>query len=449
MGRLFGTDGIRGVAGRDLTGELAFELGAAAVRVLGRHHGGEHTVVVVGRDTRASGDFLEAAMAAGVCSAGGHVLLAGVQTTPAVAFLTTALGANAGAMISASHNPPEDNGIKFFSRDGYKLPDALEDEMEAALGDTSGRAEGVGIGRIRPIPDARERYVDHLVGAAAAPLSGMRIVVDCANGSASGVAPEALRWLGAEVHVLADQPDGTNINVGVGAMHPEVVAAEVVRVGADAGIAHDGDADRALFADAEGNVVDGDQVLAACALALRDAGTLKQNTVVTTVMANLGFRKAMEAAGIDTRVTQVGDRYVLEEMLRCGAVLGGEQSGHVIFSEHATTGDGILTAIVFLSLAAKAGLTVADLAGRMQRFPQVLENVLVRDRSALDTAPDLAEEIASAIRAAEAALDGQGRVLVRPSGTEPLVRVMVEAATEDDARAHADAIAGVVRRTLG
>jgi phosphoglucosamine mutase len=446
MGRLFGTDGIRGVAGRDLTGELAYELGAAAVDVLGRHRGGEHPVVVVGRDTRASGDFLEAALAAGICSAGGHVLLAGVQTTPAVAFLTTAMEANAGAMISASHNPPEDNGIKFFSREGYKLADALEDEMEAALAANGAhRATGVDVGRIRPIEDARERYVDHLVGAAAAPLSGMRVVVDCANGSASAVAPEALRWLGAEVHVLADQPDGRNINVGVGAMHPEVVAAEVVRLGADAGVAHDGDADRALFADADGNVIDGDQVLAACAIALRDEARLAGNTVVTTVMANLGFRRAMEEALIDVRTTAVGDRYVLEEMLRCGAVLGGEQSGHVIFTEHATTGDGVLTAIVFLSLAAKAGLTVADLAGRMQRYPQVLENVTVRDRAALDSATEVEEAVA----AAEAALGDRGRVLVRASGTEPLVRVMVEAETEDEARSHADAIAGVVRRTLG
>jgi phosphoglucosamine mutase len=258
------------------------------------------------------------------------------------------------------------------------------------------------------------------------------------------VAPEALRWLGAEVHVLADQPDGRNINVGVGAMHPDVVAAEVVRLGADAGVAHDGDADRALFADAAGNVVDGDQVLAACAVALRDAGRLAGNTVVTTVMANLGFRKAMDEAGIDVRTTKVGDRYVLEEMLRTGAVLGGEQSGHVIFSEHATTGDGVLTAIVFLSLAAKAGLTVADLAGRMQRYPQVLENVVVRDRAALDTAAEVTEAVASA----EAALGDRGRILVRASGTEPLVRVMVEAETEDEAHAHADAVADVVRRTL-
>jgi phosphoglucosamine mutase len=443
MGRLFGTDGVRGLAGRELTGELAYALGAAAVRVLGRH-GGAHPVVVVGRDTRASGDSLEAALAAGICSAGGDVMLAGVQTTPAVAFLTTSLKANAGAMISASHNPPEYNGIKFFSRDGYKLPDALEDEIEALLGEASEPATGSEIGRIRPVPDARERYVDHLVGAAEAPLTGMRVVVDCANGSAAGVAPEALRWLGAEVDVIADAPDGRNINVGVGAMHPEVVAAEVVRRGADAGVAHDGDADRALFADAAGNVVDGDQVLAACALALRDDGRLAGNTVVTTVMANLGFRRCMEQAGIEVRTTKVGDRYVLEEMLRTGAIVGGEQSGHVIFTEHATTGDGILTAIVFLSLAAKAGVGVADLAGRMPRFPQVLENVTVADRAGLDGA----DEVWRAVEAAEAELGDRGRVLVRASGTEPLVRVMVEAATEAEAAHHARVIADRVRGSL-
>src|SRR6266540_1061623 len=427
MGRLFGTDGVRGVAGRELTGELAYSLGAAAVRVLGRH-GDDHPVVVVGRDTRASGDFLEAALAAGICSAGGDVLAAGVQTTPAVAFLATALGATAGAMISASHNPPEDNGIKFFSREGFKLPDHLEDEMEVVLKEEPVRAEGVGVGRIRPVPEARERYVYHLVGAAEAPLSGMRVVVDCANGSAAIVAPEALRWLGAEVHVIADQPDGRNINVGVGAMHPEVVAAEVVRLGADA----------------DGNVVDGDQVLAACALALREAGRLTGNTVVTTVMANLGFRRCMEEAGIEVRTTKVGDRYVLEEMLRAGSVVGGEQSGHLIFAEHATTGDGVLTAIVFLSLAAKAGVSVADLAGRMQRFPQVLENVRVTDLAALDAAGD----VWTAVRAAETDLGDRGRILVRPSGTEPLVRVMVEAQTEEEARTHVAAIADAVRRTL-
>ena len=443
MGRLFGTDGVRGVAGRELTGELAYALGAAAVRVLGQH-GGRRPTVVVGRDTRASGDFLEAALAAGICSAGGDVLLAGVQTTPAVAFLTTNLGSNAGVMVSASHNPPQYNGIKFFSRDGYKLPDALEDEIESSVEETSGRSEGLDVGRIHPVPDARERYVDHLVAAAEAPLSGLRVVVDCANGSAAIVAPEALRWLGAEVHVIADQPDGRNINVGVGAMHPEVVAAEVVRLGADAGVAHDGDADRALFADADGNVVDGDQVLAACALALREAGRLTGNTVVTTVMANLGFRRCMEEAGIEVRTTKVGDRYVLEEMLRAGSVVGGEQSGHLIFAEHATTGDGVLTAIVFLSLAAKAGVSVADLAGRMQRFPQVLENVRVTDLAALDAAGD----VWTAVRAAETDLGDRGRILVRPSGTEPLVRVMVEAQTEEEARTHVAAIADAVRRTL-
>jgi len=444
MGRLFGTDGIRGVAGRDLTGELAYALGAAAVRVLGRH-GGKHPVVVVGRDTRASGDFLESALAAGICSAGGDVLLAGIQTTPAVAFLTTALGANAGAMISASHNPPEDNGIKFFSREGYKLPDAMEDEMEDALDDPAARAEGVRVGRIRPIPDARERYVDHLVGAAAAPLSAMRLVVDCANGSAFMVAPEALRWLGAEVHVLADRPDGRNINVGVGAMHPDVAADEVVRLGADAGVAHDGDADRALFADATGDVIDGDQVLAACAAAMHERGALPQDTVVTTVMANLGFHHAMAERGIHVLTTRVGDRYVAEEMRRSGAGIGGEQSGHVIFADRATTGDGILTAVRFLSLAARRGVPVRELAGVMRRFPQVIVNVPVADRDGvLDSSG-----IQAAVADAERSLGDGGRVVVRASGTENLVRVMVEAEEEPAARAHAEAIAAVVGEQLG
>src|SRR6266571_1324517 len=285
MGRLFGTDGVRGVAGTDLTRGLAYRLGRTAVAVLGRQGATQPPTFVVGRDTRESGAWLEDALTEGILDAGGDVLLAGIEPTPAIAFMTVDLEASSGVVISASHNPPEDNGIKFFSREGLKLPDHLEDEMEVVLEGDPPRAEGVGVGRIRPVPEARERYVDHLVGAAEAPLSGMRIVVDCANGSASGVAPEALRWLGAEVHVVADQPDGRNINVGVGAMHPEVVAAEVVRLGADAGVAHDGDADRALFADAAGNVVDGDQVLAACALDLMGRGELERDLVVTTVMA--------------------------------------------------------------------------------------------------------------------------------------------------------------------
>lgn len=443
MGRLFGTDGVRGIYGRDLTDELAFELGRAAVTVLARaeHH---RPTLVMGRDTRASGEPLERALAEGILAAGADVILAGVVPTPAVAFLTVDLRAGAGVVISASHNPPQDNGIKFFGPFGYKLSDELEEEIEAEMA-RGGPAASERAGRVREAPDAIERYVRHLVDAAEARLDGMRIVVDCANGAASAVAPEVLRRLGAEVYPIFDQPDGTNINVGCGALHPEVVAGAVLAVGADAGVAHDGDADRALFADARGQVVDGDQVLTACALAMREAGTLAGNVVVTTVMANLGLRKAMEAAGIRAIEARVGDRYVLEEMISHGARLGGEQSGHVIFADHATTGDGILTAVRFLSLAASTGRSVADLAAAMPRFPQVLENVRVAHKERLQEAAEVWEAVAEA----ERALDGGGRVLVRASGTEPLVRVMVEAETEERARRLAEGIAEVVARALG
>lgn len=443
MGRLFGTDGVRGIYGRDLTDELALELGRAAVTVLARaeHH---RPTLVIGRDTRASGEPLERALAEGILAAGADVILAGVVPTPAVAFLTVDLRAGAGVVISASHNPPQDNGIKFFGPFGYKLSDELEEEIEAEMA-RGGPAASDGAGRVREAPDAIERYVRHLVDAAEARLDGMRIVVDCANGAASAVAPEVLRRLGAEVYPIFDQPDGTNINVGCGALHPEVVAGAVLAVGADAGVAHDGDADRALFADARGQVVDGDQVLTACALAMREAGTLAGNVVVTTVMANLGLRKAMEAAGIRAIEARVGDRYVLEEMISHGARLGGEQSGHVIFADHATTGDGILTAVRFLSLAASTGRSVADLAAAMPRFPQVLENVRVAHKERLEEAAEVWEAVAEA----ERALDGGGRVLVRASGTEPLVRVMVEAETEERARRLAEGIAEVVARALG
>jgi phosphoglucosamine mutase len=444
MARLFGTDGVRGVAGRDLTGDLAYVLGRAAVAVLGRH-GARRPSFVLGRDTRASGEFLEAALAAGICSAGGDVAQAGVQTTPAVAFLIGDAGASAGAMISASHNPPDHNGIKFFSRDGFKLPDAMEDEIEALLDTEPVRAEGAAVGRIRPLPDAGERYLDHLVKAAEAPIDGMRVVVDCANGSASGPAPEALRRLGAEVVPIHDRPDGSNINVACGATHPEVMARAVVESGADAGVAHDGDADRAMFADADGSVVDGDQVLAACALALHGTGRLPGDRVVTTVMANLGFHQCMKQAGIEVLTTKVGDRYVLEEMLRSGAALGGEQSGHIIFRQHATTGDGILTAIMFLSLGAGSGRTVSQMAATMPRFPQVLQNVEVSNREGLEGA----DQVWEAVRQAEQALRESGRVLVRASGTEPLVRVMVEAQTESEAARHARDIADRVKTALG
>jgi phosphoglucosamine mutase len=442
MGRLFGTDGVRGAYGRDLTAELAHGLGRAAPEVL-RRHGARPLSIVVGRDTRASGQPLESALVDGLLSAGADVVVAGVQPTPAVAFLTMDLGAAAGVVISASHNPAEDNGIKFFGPSGYKLPDELEDEIEEVY---RGEAEASGPrGEVLSFPTGADRYVDHVTAAAQASLAGMRIVVDCANGAAFHVAPEVLRRLGAEVRTLYDQPDGSNINDGCGALHPEVVAAAVKELGADAGIAHDGDADRAMFADAGGNVIDGDQVLAACAVALKSDGGLDGNTVVTTVMANLGFHRAMKEAGIDVAETKVGDRYVLEEMLRTGSVLGGEQSGHVIFRHHATTGDGLLTAVRFLTLAARESCSVAELVSFMRRFPQVVRNVSVEHREGLDQAGTVWD----AVRRAEADLDGSGRVLVRASGTEPLVRVMVEAESEDDARTRADAIAEVVREALG
>ncbi len=441
MGKLFGTDGVRGVYGRDLTTELAFDLGRAAVVALGRHSERRPTFVV-GRDTRASGQPLEEALVEGIRSAGGDAILAGVQTTPAVAFLTTDLGAASGVVISASHNPPEYNGIKFFGPSGYKLPDELEDEIEALLGGDGLEGES---GRVLPLPGGEQRYLEHLLRAAEAPLSGMRVVVDCANGSASEVAPEVLRRLGAEALPIFDRPDGDNINEGCGALHPEVMAEAVVRLGADAGVALDGDADRALFSDAGGNVIDGDQVLAACALGLKSEGRLTGNTVVTTVMANLGFHRAMDEAGVRVISAAVGDRYVLEEMLRTGAVIGGEQSGHVIFAKHATTGDGVLTAVEFLSRAAKRGVTVGELAATMRRFPQVMENVPVAAREGLEGA----EEVWEAVRAAEAALGKSGRVLVRASGTEPLVRVMVEAESQEDAARHVRDIAERVRAALG
>ena len=443
MGRLFGTDGVRGVAGTELTSDLAFGLGRAAVLVLGRYGAG-HPTFIVGRDTRVSGEWLEDALVEGILTAGGDVVVAGVQPTPAIAFLTVELAASSGVVISASHNPAEYNGIKFFSSEGMKLPDSLEDEIEAALGDPNG-IDAVVHGATLPLGDGRERYIEHLVSSADAPLTGMSIVVDCANGAASAVAPEVLRRLGASVHPIFNDPESGAINAGCGALHPDVVAADVVRLGADAGVAHDGDADRALFADARGNVIDGDQVLAACALAFAKEGRLAKNTVVTTVMANIGFMRAMADAGIEVVAAKVGDRYVLEEMLRVGAVLGGEQSGHVIFREQATTGDGLLTAVRFLSLAAARGSSVGDLAASMRRFPQSLVNVTVRDREALEGAAPVREAVAEA----ERDLGDTGRVLVRASGTEPLVRVMVEAETEDLARRHADAIAEVVRTTLG
>jgi phosphoglucosamine mutase len=442
MTRLFGTDGVRGVAGSELTAELAHALGRAAVTVLAveaKHR----PVFLLGRDPRESGIWLEDALVRGIHEAGGDVLLAGVEPTPAVAFLTIDARADAGVVISASHNPPEYNGIKFFGPDGMKLPDSVEDKIEGALDDPV--AAPLVDGSIRVLKGGRERYLSHLVKAAGARLDGMTVVVDCANGAASNLAPGLYERLGATVHAIHASPNGKNINVDCGALHPEVAGAAVLELGADAGISHDGDADRALFVDHLGRVIDGDQVLAVCAIAMKEAGTLTNDAVVTTVMANLGFHRSMRDAGITVSATKVGDRYVLEEMLEEGLMLGGEQSGHLIFRDHATTGDGLLTAVRFLSLAAGSGRMVADLGDVMRRYPQVMENVPVRSLEELDQAT----AVWDAVKTAEDELGDSGRVLVRASGTEPLVRVMVEAETEDLARRHMEAIAGEVRAHLG
>jgi phosphoglucosamine mutase len=441
MGRLFGTDGVRGEFGRDLTTDLARSLGRAAVTVLAREQG-EWPAFLIGRDTRASGVVLEEALTEGILAAGGDVVPAGVVPTPAVAFLTTGLGVACGVVISASHNPPEDNGIKFFGARGFKLSDHLEDEIEAELA-----REGGGIaraGRVLEIPADAPSYLDHVVSTAEARLDGMRVVVDCANGAATALAPEVLERLGADVVPIHAHPDGSNINVECGALHPEVVAEAVLANGADVGVAHDGDADRALFADAQGNVIDGDQVMAACAIAMREHGALTGDAVVATVMSNIGFHRAMDDHGIHVISAPVGDRFVLELMLEHDAALGGEQSGHVIFRDHATTGDGLITSARFLSLAARRGLSVGELVSVMRRFPQVLVDVEVTHRERLESA----QEIWDAVREKEDELDGSGRVLVRASGTQPLVRVMVEAETEEVARKHAEVVAERVRSAL-
>ncbi len=443
MARLFGTDGVRGVADRDLTHELLFGLGRATVEALA-DRGVARPRVLIGRDTRGSGLRIQDDLAAGITAAGGDVVLLGVLPTPAVAHLVRDLEADAGAVVSASHNPPEYNGIKLFSREGHKFSDSVEDDVEARMRRGAAPPAVARTGSIEQAADAAERYLELITGVAGH-LSGLRVVVDCANGAAARVGPEALRRLGAEVVPVGDRPDGRNINDGCGATHPEAVAKAVLEERADAGVAFDGDADRALFSDADGELVDGDQVLAAMAVALRDEGRLPGSTVVTTVMANLGFREAMDREGIRVLEATVGDRYVLDTMLRSGARLGGEQSGHVIFLDHATTGDGILTAALFLGRAVAQGRTVEELAGVMRRYPQVLENVRVRDRGELEDA----KPVWAAVREAEATLGSAGRILVRPSGTEPLVRVMVEAVSEEDARAHARAVADVVERTLG
>jgi len=468
MGRLFGTDGVRGVAGEELTSQLAIDLATAAAGMLqdmraataSKSNGGR-LVAVVGRDPRASGEFLEAAVVAGLAGAGVDVLRLGVIPTPAVAYLTAALGADLGVMLSASHNPAPDNGIKLFARGGFKLPDAAEDEIEARMA-LPGRTGGLpvsGFGRVRDAVGERERYLTHLLasqpgtrglGAAhvasamppgTATLTGMRVVVDCAHGAASVLAPELLRRAGAEVIAIGAEPNGENINADCGSTHLDALSAAVTKHGADAGIAHDGDADRCLAVDATGEIIDGDQILAVLALELKARGLLAGDTVVATVMSNLGFRKAMAKAGITVVETAVGDRYVLEAMQAGHFVIGGEQSGHIIMLDHATTGDGMLTALHLLAAAARQGIAMADLARVMTRYPQVLVNVAGVDKERAARSP----ELAAAVAAAQAELGAAGRVLVRPSGTEPAVRVMVEATDHEHAQRLADGLAATIR----
>jgi len=442
---LFGTDGVRGLANDDLTPELALALASASARVLLAHSPQAHRrpLAVVGRDPRASGEMLEAAVVAGLTAAGADVLLVGVLPTPAVAFLTADYDADLGVVLSASHNPMPDNGIKFFSRGGHKLPDVIEAEIEAEVeAGSDTRPIGAAIGRVRHAePDAAERYLAHLLAAVPASLDGLTVVVDCANGAASSVAPGLYRRAGATVVEIHADPDGLNINDACGSTHMEQLVAAVQKHGADVGIAHDGDADRCLAVAADGSLVDGDQILALCAIALREAGDLAADTVVATVMSNLGFHHAMRAAGISVITTAVGDRYVLEALRASGLSLGGEQSGHVVFTGAATTGDGLLTALHLMARVVGTGTPLAELASVVQRLPQTLVNVAVSDRGAVAASSD----VATAVAKAEAELGDSGRVLLRPSGTEQLVRVMVEAGTHEDADRIATALAEVVR----
>ncbi|MFG6280694.1 phosphoglucosamine mutase [Microbacterium sp. 5K110] len=447
---LFGTDGVRGLANGLLTAELALHLAQATAVVLGQGRSAEARIAegrrlsaVVARDPRVSGEFLSAAVSAGLASSGVDVFDAGVIPTPATAFLIADTDADFGVMVSASHNPAPDNGIKIFARGGTKLPDIVEERIERALEGERLQPTGAGVGRIRRFADAEDRYVVHLLGSLPHRLDGIHVVLDCAHGAAAGVSPETFRDAGATVTVIGAEPDGLNINDGVGSTHLDVLAEAVVRLGADVGIAHDGDADRCLAVDAQGTIVDGDQIMAILAVAMKERGALAHDTLVATVMSNLGLHRAMAEHGIQVKQTGVGDRYVLEAMNEGGYSLGGEQSGHVIMSDFATTGDGLLTGLHIVAEMARQKKTMAELAAIMTVYPQVLVNVRGVDRDGVGDAV-----VQEAVAAATAELGDSGRVLLRASGTEPLVRVMVEAASEDVARAHADRLAGVVRERL-
>ena len=444
---LFGTDGIRGLANRDLTVELALDLAVAAAHVLVESSSNKdhRPTAIVGQDSRASGEFLEAAVVAGLTSAGINVYRVGVLPTPAIAFLVAESKADLGVMISASHNPMPDNGIKLFSRGGGKLDDVIEARIEARMGEEWLRPTGRGVGRVIDDESAKERYLQHLLASVTTPFAGITVVVDCANGASSFVAPEALRRAGAKVIAIANTPDGWNINDGVGSTHLSHLRGAVLEHGADLGIAHDGDADRCLAIDATGAEVDGDHILSILAKSFKSRGMLKGNTVVGTVMSNLGFMHSMKDAGIDVVTTAVGDRYVLETMLEKDYALGGEQSGHVIMRDYANTGDGILTALQLIQEVVRSGKTLAELSASMVRFPQVLINVKDVAKEKLDGSA----VIAAAVKKAQDELGSNGRVLLRASGTEALVRVMVEAQSDNIATNIAQQLADVVKDELG
>lgn len=447
MGRLFGTDGVRGLAGVDVTAELALNLAHAAALVLGRSARGEsrRAIAVIARDPRVSGEFISAAVAAGLASAGVDVLDAGVIPTPAAAYLVADTGADFGVMVSASHNPAPDNGIKFFAEGGRKLADDIEDEIQAAMSGPTIAVTGREIGRIRRFADAEDRYLVHLLGTLhGLRLDGVHVVLDCAHGAAAGISPDVFTDAGAKVTVIGNDPDGFNINDGVGSTHLGPLIDAVKTHGADLGVAHDGDADRCLAVDADGNVVDGDKIMAILALSMASRGKLVRNTLVATVMSNLGLKLAMADNGIDVIETGVGDRYVLEEINAHGYSLGGEQSGHVIMSDYATTGDGILTGLHIAAEIKRSGKTLAELAQCMTVYPQVLVNVRGVDRTGVK-GDDVLQQ---AVHQAEIALGGKGRVLLRPSGTEPVVRVMVEAEHEEQAQGLADDLAAIVKKRL-
>ncbi|MBQ1809475.1 MAG: phosphoglucosamine mutase, partial [Selenomonas sp.] len=444
MARLFGTDGVRGEANVSLTPELAYRLGRAATIYFGRDTE-EQPLILIGRDTRLSGEMFEAALTAGICSAGGRAMLAGVIPTPAIAYLARRHKAKAGIVISASHNPFHDNGIKFFGGDGYKLPDAVEDELEAIVhkleeNDDMARPTGENIGHIEYRTDLLNQYIEFVISTCQERFDGMKVVLDCSNGAAYQVMPKVLRELGAKVKVIHALPNGVNINDKCGSTHMESLQKAVVENKADFGIAHDGDADRCLCVDEKGQIIDGDHILVMCAQDMMKKGTLPHNTVVSTVMANIGFHKAIKEAGGRVEVTQVGDRYVLENMLKSGYKIGGEQSGHIIFTDYSTTGDGPITALQVLASLKRSGRKASELTALMTTYPQLLVNVRVATKEGWEDNKAIAEAIAKG----EAELGNDGRILVRPSGTEPLIRVMAEGPDQAQLETICNAIADVV-----